>query len=90
MKSLSISGSSRTEVGKKSTNALRHQGLVPCCIYGEAKDENGKDCYYIVATDMDAMQGWVSNHAIIFWKSYDLINWEDEHVLDLRSFEGWA
>ena len=41
MKSLSISGSSRTEVGKKSTNALRHQGLVPCCIYGEAKDENG-------------------------------------------------
>lgn len=41
MKSLSISGSSRTEVGKKSTNALRKQGLVPCCIYGEAKDENG-------------------------------------------------
>lgn len=55
----------------------------------KAKDENGKDCYYIVATDMDAMQGWTSNHAIIFWKSYDLINWEDEFVLDIRSFEGW-
>ncbi|MBR2637832.1 MAG: 50S ribosomal protein L25/general stress protein Ctc [Bacteroidaceae bacterium] len=41
MKSLSISGTSRTEVGKKSTTALRNQGLVPCCIYGEAKDENG-------------------------------------------------
>lgn len=55
----------------------------------KAKDESGKECYYIVATDMDAMQGWVSNHAIIFWKSYDLINWEDEFVLDIRDFEGW-
>ena len=55
----------------------------------KAKDEEGRDCYYIVATDMDAMQGWVSNHAIIFWKSYDLVNWEDEYVLDFRSFEGW-
>ncbi len=54
-----------------------------------AKDENGKDCYYIVATDMDAMLGWTSNHAIVFWKSYDLVNWEDEYILDIRDFEGW-
>ncbi|MBQ7116627.1 MAG: glycoside hydrolase family 43 protein [Clostridia bacterium] len=54
-----------------------------------AKDEKGRDCYYIVATDMDAMLGWTSNHAVIFWKSYDLINWEDEYVLDFRDFEGW-
>ncbi len=55
----------------------------------KAVDEKGEDCYYIVATDMDAMQGWTSNHAIIFWKSYDLVNWQDEYVLDFRSFEGW-
>ena len=42
MKTLSISGSSRATVGKKSTNALRNEGKVPCCLYGEAKDENGK------------------------------------------------
>ena len=41
MKSISISGSSRTEVGKKATNALRNAGLIPCCIYGVEKDENG-------------------------------------------------
>ena len=41
MKTLSISGSSRATVGKKSTTALRKEGLVPCCIYGEAKDVNG-------------------------------------------------
>ncbi len=41
MKTISINGSSRTEVGKKATNALRYAGLVPCCIYGVEKDENG-------------------------------------------------
>ena len=55
----------------------------------KAKDENGKDCYYVVATDMDAGLGWTSNHAIVFWKSYDLVNWEDEFLLDIRDFEGW-
>ena len=42
MKTISISGSARTEVGKKATNALRNEGKVPCCIYGVQKDENGK------------------------------------------------
>ena len=55
----------------------------------KAKDEEGKDCYYIVATDMDANAGWTSNHAIIFWKSYDLVNWGDEFVLDMRTVPGW-
>ncbi len=55
----------------------------------KAVDAEGEDCYYIVATDMDAMQGWTSNHAVIFWKSYDLVSWQDEYVLDIRDFEGW-
>ena len=41
MKSIIVNGSSRTEVGKRATNALRKEGLVPCCLYGEKKDENG-------------------------------------------------
>ena len=42
MKTISISGSARSEVGKKATNALRKEGLVPCCIYGVQKDNEGK------------------------------------------------
>ena len=38
MKTISISGSARTEVGKKATNALRNAGLVPCCLYGVEKE----------------------------------------------------
>ncbi|MBQ4337925.1 MAG: glycoside hydrolase family 43 protein [Clostridia bacterium] len=52
-------------------------------------DENGKDCYFIIATDMDAMQGWTSNHALISWRSYDLVNWTDETVIDIRQFKGF-
>ena len=54
----------------------------------KAKDENGKDCYYIVATDMDANLGWTSNHALVTWKSEDLINWTDETVIDIRELGG--
>lgn len=41
MKTIEISGSSRTMVGKKATNALRSSGMVPCCIYGVEKDGEG-------------------------------------------------
>ncbi len=34
MKTFEIKGSLRTDVGKKSTKALRTQGLVPCVMYG--------------------------------------------------------
>lgn len=37
MKSVAMSGSSRTNVGKKDAKALRSQGLVPCVIYGGAE-----------------------------------------------------
>lgn len=52
-------------------------------------DENGKECYFIIATDMNALDGWTSNHALITWRSYDLMNWTDETVIDIRSFEGF-
>lgn len=49
----------------------------------------GRDgCYYIIATDMKSHEGWTSNHALISWKSEDLINWTDETVIDIRDFGG--
>ena len=41
MKSISITGTKRTDLGKKATKEVRKQGLVPCVIYGEKKDANG-------------------------------------------------
>lgn len=33
---------SASPFGKKASKALRKEGLVPCVLYGESKDENGK------------------------------------------------
>lgn len=52
-------------------------------------DENGKDCFFIIGTDMNALEGWTSNHCLITWKSYDLVNWIDETVIDMRQFKGF-
>ncbi len=41
MKSIEIKGTARTETGKKATKQLRKEGVVPCNLYGEARDENG-------------------------------------------------
>ena len=41
MKTFQLQGTSRKEVGKKSTRELRKQGLVPCNMYGIQKDEKG-------------------------------------------------
>jgi large subunit ribosomal protein L25 len=40
MKTITIEGQLRTETGKKSTRALRSQGLVPCVIYGGSQEVN--------------------------------------------------
>ena len=56
MKSLSISGSARTEVGKKATNELRKQGLVPCCLYGEKRDENGNPVSFAFSVTTESLR----------------------------------
>ncbi len=55
MKEINVKAQKREDTGKKATKELRKQGLVPCNIYGEAKDENGKpaaQAIAIAATDL--------------------------------------
>ena len=42
MKQIAISGTSRAVLGKKAAKQVRKEGNVPCVLYGEKKDENGK------------------------------------------------
>ena len=42
MKQITIEGTSRADLGKKATKAVRANGNVPCVLYGEKKHENGK------------------------------------------------
>lgn len=41
MKQIAITGTARTDFGKKAAKAIRKTGNVPCILYGEAKGENG-------------------------------------------------
>ncbi len=41
MKEFNLSGKKRDVLGKKAARQLRREDLVPCNLYGEAKDENG-------------------------------------------------
>jgi len=41
MKTIEIKGTARVAGGKKAAKLLRKQGMVPCNLYGELKDENG-------------------------------------------------
>ena len=49
MKEISISGQKREALGKKASKLLRKEGLVPCNLYGEAK-EDGKPVAFSFAT----------------------------------------
>lgn len=49
MKTVSISGSPRENVGKKDANILRQKGLVPCVVYG------GSEQIHFSASDRDLM-----------------------------------
>ncbi len=41
MKEISVSGQKRATTGKKAAKELRKEGLVPCNLYGEKRNENG-------------------------------------------------
>ena len=41
MKEITLKGQAREASGKKGAKLLRKEGLIPCNIYGEQKDENG-------------------------------------------------
>lgn len=42
MKEITITAQKRTELGKKASKEMRKQGLVPCNLYGEKKNADGK------------------------------------------------
>ena len=41
MLEINVTGQKRSDLGKKASKIARKEGLIPCNLYGEAKDENG-------------------------------------------------
>lgn len=49
MKTIEINGTAREVGGKKLAKQLRKQGMIPCNVYGEARDEKGLPKAYAFA-----------------------------------------
>ena len=56
MKEINVTGQKRTDLGKKASKLLRKEGLVPCNLYGEQKDENGKPAAMSFAVPMTELR----------------------------------
>ena len=52
MKEINVAGQKRTDLGKKASKQLRKQGIVPCNLYGETKDEQGAPVAMALAIPM--------------------------------------
>ncbi len=55
MKEINVTGQKRTDLGKKASKLLRKEGMVPCNLYGEAK-ENGKPVALAFASPMNELR----------------------------------
>ncbi|MGN0069731.1 MAG: 50S ribosomal protein L25/general stress protein Ctc [Prevotella sp.] len=57
MKEINVTGQKRETVGKKASKQLRKEGLVPCNLYGEARDgETGKPVAMAFACPMTELR----------------------------------
>ena len=70
MKEINVKGINRATTGKKATKALRKEGYVPCNLYGEAKDADGKPSFYFRAAPQfeapaDSKYGWLNNSLFV-------------------------
>lgn len=59
MKEISVKGTLRTELGKKASRELRKANSVPCNLYGETKDENGKPVAKAFVTTNDELRNLI-------------------------------
>ena len=56
MKEINVTGQKRNDLGKKASKMLRKEGLIPCNIYGEKKDENGRPVAFSFVSPMSELR----------------------------------
>ena len=56
MKEIEVKGQKRTDLGKKAAKAMRKENLVPCNLYGEAKNADGAPEAMSIARPMSELR----------------------------------
>ena len=56
MQEIEVKGQKRTDLGKKAAKAMRKEGLIPCNLYGEAKNADGAPEALSIACPMSELR----------------------------------
>lgn len=56
MKEIEVKGQKRTDLGKKAAKAMRKENLIPCNLYGEAKNADGTPEAMSIACPMSELR----------------------------------
>lgn len=56
MKEIEVKGQKRTDLGKKAAKAMRKENLIPCNLYGEAKNDDGAPEAMSIACPMSELR----------------------------------
>ena len=56
MKEIEVKGQKRTDLGKRAAKAMRKEGLIPCNLYGEAKNADGAPEALSIACPMSELR----------------------------------
>ena len=56
MKEIEVKGQKRTDLGKKAAKAMRKEGMIPCNLYGEAKNADGAPEALSIACPMSELR----------------------------------
>ena len=84
MKEINVSGQKRSGLGKKASKMLRKEGLVPCNLYGEKKNENGAPEAFSFAAPMSELRKIVYTPHIYVIK---LVIDGEEHTAVLKELQ---
>ncbi len=84
MKEVEVKGQKRADLGKKAAKAMRKENLIPCNLYGEAKDENGAPAAMSIACPMSELRKIVYTPHIYVIK---LIIDGEEHTAILKELQ---
>ena len=84
MKEVEVKGQKRADLGKKAAKALRKQNLIPCNLYGEAKNADGAPEALSIACPMSELRKIVYTPHIYVIK---LVLDGEEHTAILKELQ---
>ena len=84
MKEINVTGQKRTDLGKKASKHLRKQGMVPCNLYGEAKEDNKPVALAFAVAMSDLRKIVYTPHGELSFEGLEIANAKEVIVCSIK------